>query len=719
MRSALHTLAARCGIVPDYVDQSGKERRVTSDEARIALLEVMGMDASTEQRAREALAALDEEERRELLPPVRVIEAGRASAATSLVLPRHVAGAGEWELTLEEEEGIVHRKTGELARRHRATTRPSGFAIPLPADTPPGYHTLRLAIDTPVGAHEAEQRVIVVPSSCPDIHTRLGGHRVYGITANLYSARSARNWGAGDIGDLRALIDWGAGKGAAFVGVNPLHALRNSGGDISPYSPVSRLFRNVLYLDPVDVPELAESEEARALMDTPAFHAELAHLRASTRVEYERVVALKRPVLEALHRTFCRLPRESRRSLQYAHYVASQGSPLDDFATFVALTEQFGRQDGTIRGWRAWPAPYRDPRSAAVDRYRRAKAPVIDFHRWLQFELDSQLASAARLARERGMRVGVYQDLAIGTSPDGSDSWAFHDLFLHGASVGAPPDDYSREGQNWGLPPLDPRVLRRTRYEFWIRLVRSAMRHAGALRIDHVMGLFQLFVIPQGMRGRQGAYLRYPAHDLLGILALEATRAGALVVGEDLGTVPADVPSALDKWGVLSSKVLYFERDAKGSFKAAAHYAARSLATANTHDMATVAGFWQGRDIDVKRETGIIDDSDAAAARRARQKERSALIARLRAEKVLPAGATVENVDAATLRGAVHEMLARSPAALVGFSLDDLVGEVEPVNVPGAGPDRFSSWTRRLTTSIEDLATDPAVAASLRTGGRG
>jgi 4-alpha-glucanotransferase len=428
-------------------------------------------------------------------------------------------------------------------------------------------------------------------------------------------------------------------------------------------------------------------------------------------------------------------PPERRRA--YEEWCAQREPELTDYATYMALaggepsSSQISASSderspgpgngkpGTALGpdWREWPPELRSPRSPAVQNFRRSHADRVEFHRWLQFETDRQLGEAAERARTAGLTIGLYQDLAIGTSPAGSDTWSFPELFVRGVCVGAPPDPYSATGQNWGLPPIDPRRLREGGYRYFIRLVRAAFRHAGTLRIDHVMGLFRAFWIPEGHSGTDGAYVRYPSNDLLGILALESVRTNALVVGEDLGTVPPDVPPALARWGVLSSKVLYFERGNAGSFAPAARYAADSLATANTHDMATLAGFWEGRDVELRAEVGLIKPSDVAAAREERVRDKRQLLRALASARVLDKrvdpDAADPHISVAELRGAVHDFLALTPAVLVGVALDDVAGEVDPVNVPGVGPEEHPSWTRRMTKSLERLREDPETAVAL------
>ena len=736
--SALARLADQVGIVREYLDQTGKETRVTSDETRAALLGAMGIEAvADDAAARQALAQREAEDAGRAIPAVRVLVAGDEKgmrAARAATLPDDWPASSPVEALLEVtgEDGETRRARG----RFRATRRRG--VLPEIKGLDPGYYRVRLTLRAKGRALTNQQTLIVVPPSCPTPRELLGGRRVFGVIANLYTVRSERNWGVGDFTDLAALAEWAGGEGAAFVGLNPLHTLRNRDGDVSPYSPVSRLFRNPLYLDVEAVPELSESRDAQSLVNDRALLEQLRTLRAGDRVDYEAVMRLKTPVLEVLHRVFAARHRDGTtdRGRLYAAFVADQGQLLTDFATFLALEEEFsGKGDGgrgmnslgTSRGtpspfplpssppsWREWPEEYRDPASPAVSRFRDEHAERVDFHRWVQFELDTQLRAAAERGRRAGMPVGLYQDLAIGTSPNGADPWLFPGLFLQGASVGAPPDPFASEGQNWGLPPLDPRRLAADGYRYWIQLVRSALRHSGALRIDHIVGLFRQFWIPEGMSGKKGAYVRFPSEELLGILALESSRAGALVVGEDLGTVPPDVPDALERWGVLSSKVLWFEQDAKKRFRPAAEYPARSLATANTHDLATIAGFWTARDVELRAEHGLLGSKRAAAtARKERERDREALLERLVDEGLLPEDADRDDVDALELRHAVHAFLRRTPAWLVGFSLDDLAGETDAVNLPGVGPDKFPSWTRKQSMSLEELRESAAVRYAL------
>ena len=713
--SPLVELADYVGIIREYVDQTGKETRVTSDRTRRALLSALGVNASTDEEARASLAALRDQDGRQLIAPVRVVEQRGASAGVLPVrLPLTRSASGPWRLELETENGERHVTEGPW--------RGGGdMHLTLPA-VPLGYHRLRLTLSSGGQEWSNEQTLIVIPPRCVTPSDLLGDRKRFGLIANLYTIRSATNWGIGDLSDLGALAEWAGGVGADFVGVNPLHALLNRRDDVSPYSPVSRLFKNPIYIDVACVPELEHAPELRARLEAPELVAEINALRECSDVRYEQVMAVKGLALTALHRVFLDRVRPSgnARAAAYANYVAGHEPALTRFATWMAIAEvQSTGQRANARAydWRTWAKDLQSADSDAVKAFATEHAQRVDFHRWLQFETDRQLAAAATRARSARMEIGLYQDLAIGTSAAGADAWAYPDLFVRGVNVGAPPDPYAASGQNWGLPPINPRSLREDRYRYFIDVLRSGFRHAGALRIDHVLGLFRLFWIPEGMSGADGAYVRYPTADLLGIVALESVRHHALVVGEDLGTVPKEVPRALEKWGILSSKILFFERDRRGGFKASKTYPELALATADTHDMATLAGFWQGRDIDVRADLGLIEGDDAIErARNQRDADRAALLRRLKQEKLLPTALMPKSP--AEFRASIHAFMCRTPSKLVGLSLDDLAGEAEQVNVPGVGADKFPCWTRKMRDTLETLMLSSEVRTALRCDGR-
>ena len=705
--TALRQLADRVGILPEYTEQTGRFVRRTSDATRRMLLSAMGLDAPTEQAARAWLAELDHVERSRILEPARVVKRDDASARLVRVrIPEGGRGGGaRVDLQLTEENGDAFRTSAKV--------RGASATIELPQPPRYGYHTLQARVRAGGREWSAGQSLIVVPSRCITPADVLGaGERVTGIVANLYSVRRERDWGIGDFTTLTELAEWTASRGGEFVGINPLHALWNRGTDVSPYGPVSRLFRNPIYIDVEAVPELEHSDAARAMI---AEHgAKIEALRARPFVDYDGVIALKERVLVELHRAFRARAASggwgARRFAEYERFVKAREPELSRHATWMAIADASGVPD-----WRAWPEEMRDPSSTAVAAFADTHGDRVDFHRWLQFEIDRQLGAVASRATNLGMRIGLYQDLAVGTSPSGSDTWGDHDLFRWDASVGAPPDQYSTTGQVWGLPPIDPRVLREEGYRYWTLLLRRAFDHAGALRIDHAIGLFRSFWIPEGANGKQGAYVRFPANDLLGILALESTRHNAIVVGEDLGTVPKEVPPALKRWGILSSRILYFEHDRKG-FKPAASYPPLALTTINTHDMAPIAGWWEGRDLEHRARTGTLRSS--AEVRRARRERARAKRDLLRRLKLDPPKDAKLNGFAATLAGAAHQFLCATPSVLVGQSLDDVIGETDPVNVPGTGQDKYPNWRRKTSITVEALShradVDVALSCSRR-----
>lgn len=694
-RSARARLAEQAGILPAYVGHAGERR--TSEQTRIALLEAMGLPAASESEARDSLARLAAEARGRLLPATVVVRLDGEPRRQRVTLPRELRAAGSWTLELRDETGATRAITG------RRRSGEDAIEVPL-AGLAPGYHRLALTIEAPRRSVTAEQLLVAAPATAfsPEEQRVAGG---FGLTANLYSVRGRRSWGIGDLSDLASLVRWAGELGAAFVGLNPLHALRIEAGGISPYSPDSRLHSSPIYLDVAAVPELGSAPAIRRTLESHRLRERLARLRAGARVDYAAVWAVKHPILRRLHRVFARQVRESDtgRGRAYRAFVESRGRALEDHATFRALALQLGGD------WRRWPRGFATPRSATVARYRAENAEEVDFHRFLQFELDRQLAGASRAA---ALPTGLYQDLAIGSSPAGSDAWAFPGTFLRDVHLGAPPDPFQAEGQDWSLPPLDPLALARDGYRYWILLLRAAFRHAGALRIDHILGLARQFWVPAGRSPTEGAYVRFPFDDLAGILALESRRARALVIGEDLGTVPPGFRERLARWGILGSSVLLFERDRRGGFKRPQAYPDRVLASANTHDLAPIRSFWEESDLALRRRVGAIaSDAELAAARRERARDRAALRRLLEAERALPR--RHGEAGDGRLRGAVHDVLARTPAALVAISLDDLSGEREPVNLPGIPEARFPSWTRRMSMSLGRLRTDPDAARAL------
>jgi 4-alpha-glucanotransferase len=617
----------------------------------------------------------------------------RALAERAGILPGHrPAGGGPLHRTSD-----ATREALLAALGHDASSE--GAAVRSLAALEEELRTARLA-ETPAGT-----------PTCTPPEARLGRSRVFGLWTNLYTLRSRTNPGFGNLSDLRTLVRLAARHGAAFVGLNPLHALRNRGHEVSPYSPLSRLFRNPLYLDVTRVPELGECERSRRLAASPGLRAQLERLRGADRIEAEAVATLQARLLASLHRAYARRAARgpSARATAFRRYQAGQPL-LRDFATFLALEEHLAAR-GVPRDWRRWPRALRRHDAPEVVAFARAHAREVERHAFVQFELDRQLASVARQARRAGLPLGLYQDLALGSLGSGFDAWRLPDCFVMEASLGAPPDAYARTGQDWGLPPLHPWRAAREDWQIWRWLLDAAFAHAGALRIDHVLGLFRQWWVPAGRPASEGAYVRFPTRALLGVLAEKSRRYQALVIGEDLGTVPPQVAPTLARHGILSSRVLLFERDREGRFPPASRWSPRALATANTHDLPTLPAFWRGRDLVLRRTLGVIrDERELDAARRTRDAERRALARRLVRDGHLAADR--EPSDAELCR-AVHAYLCATPCALVALSLDDLAGETEPVNVPGLSQARHPSWTRRMHLPVEALGRDAGVRIGL------
>jgi 4-alpha-glucanotransferase len=527
----------------------------------------------------------------------------------------------------------------------------------LPDDFPLGYHRLR----TPDGR---ERRLIVSPGRC-----WLSDAREWGWAVQLYATRSRASWGIGDLGDLRTLRETAAGQGAGFLLINPLHAVAPTlPQEPSPYLPVTRRFRNPIYLR---VPEVPGAD--RVDVDDAAGR----RLSDGDLVDRDAIWARKR---EALRRVFEATRFDDR---AFPDWWWHQGQPMQDWGTWCAIADVHGPD------WHTWPAALRDPRGGAVRDFVRDNEREVAFHVWLQWCLHRQLEAATE-----GMT--VVQDLPIGVAGGGADAWTWQDVLAPGASVGAPPDAFSAHGQDWGSPPLVPWRLRLADYEPFIQSIRATMAGAGGLRIDHVMGLFRLWWVPAGGSAADGAYVRYPAEDLLDIVALESHRARALVVGEDLGTVEKGVREALAEHGILSYRLLWFEDGDPATWPA------ESMAAVTTHDLPTVTGLWSGADLGEQRENGTGPDGDL-------ERGRQALLDRLAG---LADDATVEQaVERA------YELLARAPSRLLSATLEDAVGAPQRPNLPGTT--HRPNWSLPLPVLIEDLPDQPLLQqiARILTGG--
>jgi malto-oligosyltrehalose synthase/4-alpha-glucanotransferase len=721
--AALDRLSTLCGIAPDYEDIWGK-RHPVSDETRRALLSAMGLPADTDSALGESLERFERRRWRRALAPVRVVRESAGDIEIQVSLPAIFSQRRfHWRLTLEtgeRHEGeafAADLRLLEEARLGGASFKRHAWRLPIA----PGFGYHELEIQAARGGQElrANLRLIVAPDRCYRPAALAAGGRIWGPAVQLYSVRSRRNWGMGDFTDLRGLVEFAASAGAGIVGVSPLHALfPHEPGHASPYGPSSRLHLNVLYIDVEAVADFAESAEVRASVQEPEFQARLRALRGAELVDYSGVAGAKLSVLERLYRHFrdLHLEPESERGRAFRAYQAARGEGLRGLALFHALEEHFRRADPAAWRWQAWPDPFRDNTSPEVSAFATERRERVEFYEYLQWQAELQLAAAGHRSWELGLGVGIYGDLAVGVDRGGADAWMRQDLHALEAGVGAPPDDFCRRGQDWGLPPWIPHRLVDAAYEPFIATLRANMRHMGALRVDHVMGLMRLFWVPAGGSPAEGAYVSYPFQDLLGILALESQRNRCLVIGEDLGTVAEELRETLADQGVLSYHPLFFEKDAAGAFKAPRDFPRDALVTVSTHDLPTLSGYWRGQDLDLRATLGLfMSKAQRQSQVVARAEDRARLLVALEREALLPAGASVHQVAnpvmTAEMARAVHVYLARAPSRVMMVQLEDILGQVDQANLPGTRAEQHPNWRRKLTLDVEDWRDDPRVSA--------
>lgn len=715
---ALDRAALVWGIDPEYGDTWGN-LHVTTPEVKKAILAAFGVDAETRESLDRAVEQRLFREWDRVLPPVYVagqsqwekgfplyVPVACADAAVTVELRWEGGDSKRMELSLA---GLANCGCADLCGRSYLQKR-----VPMP-DARLGYHEAEISIHAGDGpSRSASMRLIL----CPDrayVPPAIGsGKRAAGLAIALYGLRSNRNWGCGDFTDLEGVSGWVAGEmGASFIGLNPLHAIPNRWPfNISPYLPVSTFYKNPIYLDLERIEDFRESRRAQEWLRRPEVRREIESLRSAEYVEYERVYALKLRGLKLAFAAFLGEFRAgTRRAREFRDYLAREGSLLDSFATWCALDEWIHRGRPEVWVWPDWPEEFREPDSAATRSFAAQRWRLVLFYKYAQWQVDMQLEHAQQHAREMGLAIGIFHDLALATDRCGADLWAYRSFYAGGCRVGAPPDGFSPNGQDWSFPPPNSEHHRETGYRLFVESIRKNCQHGGALRIDHVMRFFRLYWIPEGMDPAHGAYVRDHSDDLLHILALESVREKVAIVGEDLGTVTGEIRQALDRFGISGYKVPYFEKDDRGDFKYPHQYAEQALVASSTHDLPTLAGFWLGRDIEARHQSGLLGDEEAGRQRADREREKQKWLDALFAQGLLPDWfpRRAEQVHELTgeLHNAITGWLALAPSRLLALNQEDLLKETEQQNLPATTSEQ-PNWRRKMRFTVEELRSGAA-----------
>ena len=668
--------AQAAGISPSYINAHGKPQLIGADTKR-RLLDAMH---HTTAPIRVAVTPV---------PNVQVFTHGKKMA-----LP--IEGSGDYRWMLTTEEGEEHQ--GKAS---------AGKTLSLPARLPEGYHLLTLTKDKRCW----HCQIIVAPERCYEPQALRQGKKLWGSCVQLYTLRSENNWGIGDFGDLQVMLPEIARRGGSFIGLNPIHALYPANPEsASPYSPSSRRWLNVIYIDVNAVEDFRDSKEAQSWWALPTTQETLKAARDAEWVDYASVTALKMCALRMAWKGFA--VRDDEQTAAFRQFVSSEGESLYWQAAFDALHAYQVKEDALRWGWPAWPEEYRDVQSPAVKAFCEKHADEVDFFLWLQWLAYSQFAACWHICQQHEMPIGLYRDLAVGVAEGGSETWCDRELYCLKASVGAPPDILGPLGQNWGLPPMDPHIITARAYEPFIDLLRANMQNCGALRIDHVMSVLRLWWIPYGETADHGAYVHYPVDDLLSILALESKRHQCMVIGEDLGTVPVEIVGKLRKSGVYSYKVLYFESDHAKTFRAPKAYPEQSMAVATTHDLPTLRGYWESGDLTLGKTLGLYpDEVILRGLYQDRELAKQGLLDALHKHGCLPkkAGHKASLMKmTSTLNRGMQRYIADSNSALLGLQPEDWLEMAGPVNIPGTSY-QYKNWRRKLSTSLEAMFADESV----------
>lgn len=711
-QETLIKIAGEAGIAENYINAQGAVTSVPATTL-VQLLGELGYDTAGEEQLIASAAKIG---KKDTLDPVVVVKQNQKIEIELNLGATARVNDFEWRLTTEGGESFSGYLQSQIVRDDRAEGGPLVFAIP--AELPLGYHTLALQRKRRKNPYLAT--IIVTPESCYKQPELQSGKKLWGPSIQLYTLRSEQNWGIGDFSDLKQLVEQMATCGADYIGLNPIHALFPANPEsASPYSPSSRRWLNTLYIDVSAVAEFSDCVRAQTIVNSSQFQEKMSRAKADEWVNYSLVSELKMQVLPLLFSEFKNkhLEQPTERGEAFSAFVTQGGESLRAQATFDALHLHLQSEDKQIWGWQVFPEEYRRFDLPAVEQFISENSDQVGMQLYLQWLADSQLNEVQSLAKEKGMVLGLYRDLAVGVSDSGSEIWSDDGSLLQNVSIGAPPDILGPLGQNWGLPPLNPQTLREKAYRPFIQLLKANMKHCGALRIDHVLGLLRLWWIPKGDKATEGAYMYYPVNDLFAILALESHRNQCSVIGEDLGTVPDEIVSLLADAGVHSYKVFFFETAEDGGSVSPAHYSAQSMSTLCTHDMPTLRGFWHCDDLKMGAEIGLYPDPEQLQSLfDSRLKAKQEIINSVAWHGYLPDGV---GLDASLvpmdryLSAALHYHLAAGSSSLMSLQLEDLLEMDKPVNIPGT-TDQYPNWRRKLSRTVGELFTNEGTIQMLK-----
>ena len=711
----IEKLADLVGFHRSYTDSYGNQVHA-NESARHNLLIAMGYDLSNDDTINASIISLQEDTWRRMLPAVHIAKLEDNDHKIIVSLAVTECFQMSWAIRTEQGETL----TGEvllnelhvLEEHYLVDVKHQKFVLTLP-DLPQGYHDLTICYDQ----NKENCHLIYAPKTCYSPQ-EASTDKMWGYAAQLYSIKSEENWGMGDFGDLKSLVKKSAEQGASVIGLNPLHPLyQNNPAHRSPYSPTSRCFLNSLYIDVTQIPNFETCQDTQQRFNSDEFQAKVTFARNTELIDYPAVADVKYEIIELLFEDFLVNNKSKKVSSTYQEFLdfkLAQGNDLILLTTFDALYEHFRKTDFNAYGWKMWPSEFQTPHSKEVSDFQKNHSKRIDYFAFLQWLAHRQLSDVASTAQTSGMPVGLYLDLAVGCDGSGVDVWSDKDVYVSGAAVGAPPDAMNTLGQDWGLTPINPVALQQQGYLPLIKALRSNMQYAGALRIDHILGLMRQYWVAPGMKANEGIYITFPFKDILRIIALESRRNDCVVIGEDLGTVPDGFSEIMEAAGLLSYKVLFFERWESGLFKRPELYPEQSMVTVSTHDLPTLTGWWKGRDLQWRQTLNLYPNEEMGQQERSsRIEDRNLLIAALADLDVIDLEKSPQQTPAemnTELSIAVQKYMAKAPSHIQLIPLEDGLEIIEQVNIPGT-IDEHPNWRQKLPVTMNEFWEESSVVS--------